>query len=219
MIFGFSRMRAVVDALQRHAGARPRGRSIAAATASCSAKAPGWWCSSARTGPARAARRIYATDRRLRLDLRRVSPRADGSRRRADRARDALAIERSGRAVEEIGYVNYHGTSTRAERRGRVALRAAAVRRARRPRAGVVHQVDDRPPAGRQRRRRASSPRRSRCRAGSCRRRSTSTSAIPACDLDFIPNTGRAAQPAAALCNCLGFGSKNSAIVLGAGGP
>ena len=38
----------------------------------------------------------------------------------------------------------------------------------------------------------------------------------PACDLDFVPGTGRAAHPAAALCNCLGFGSKNSAIVLGA---
>ena len=38
----------------------------------------------------------------------------------------------------------------------------------------------------------------------------------PACDLDFIPNVGRRAAPAAALCNCLGFGSKNSAIVLGA---
>jgi 3-oxoacyl-[acyl-carrier-protein] synthase II len=38
----------------------------------------------------------------------------------------------------------------------------------------------------------------------------------PRCDLDFLPVTGRAAQPAAALCNCLGFGSKNSALVLGA---
>jgi 3-oxoacyl-[acyl-carrier-protein] synthase II len=37
----------------------------------------------------------------------------------------------------------------------------------------------------------------------------------PACDLDFIPNKGRAAAVEAALCNCLGFGSKNSAIVLG----
>jgi 3-oxoacyl-[acyl-carrier-protein] synthase II len=37
----------------------------------------------------------------------------------------------------------------------------------------------------------------------------------PACDLDVIPNDGRESQPAAALCNCLGFGSKNSAIVLG----
>ena len=39
---------------------------------------------------------------------------------------------------------------------------------------------------------------------------------VRACDLDFIPNAGRPAEVAAALCNCLGFGSKNSAIVLGA---
>jgi 3-oxoacyl-[acyl-carrier-protein] synthase II len=38
----------------------------------------------------------------------------------------------------------------------------------------------------------------------------------PVCDMDFLPREGRAARPAAALCNCLGFGSKNSAIVLGA---
>jgi 3-oxoacyl-[acyl-carrier-protein] synthase II len=38
----------------------------------------------------------------------------------------------------------------------------------------------------------------------------------PECDMDFIANTGRVATPAAALCNCLGFGSKNSAIVIGA---
>jgi 3-oxoacyl-[acyl-carrier-protein] synthase II len=38
----------------------------------------------------------------------------------------------------------------------------------------------------------------------------------PQCDMDFIPNQGRAARAAAALCNCLGFGSKNSAVVLGA---
>ena len=37
----------------------------------------------------------------------------------------------------------------------------------------------------------------------------------PQCGLDFIGNTGRAAEVEAALCNCLGFGSKNSAIVLG----
>ena len=37
----------------------------------------------------------------------------------------------------------------------------------------------------------------------------------PACDLDVIPNRGRAAEVEAALCNCLGFGSKNSAIVIG----
>jgi 3-oxoacyl-[acyl-carrier-protein] synthase II len=38
----------------------------------------------------------------------------------------------------------------------------------------------------------------------------------PACDLDFIPNVGRPASPRSALCNCLGFGSKNSALLLSA---
>src|SRR5205807_1121857 len=37
----------------------------------------------------------------------------------------------------------------------------------------------------------------------------------PACDLDVIPNHGRATAVEAALCNCLGFGSKNSALVIG----
>jgi 3-oxoacyl-[acyl-carrier-protein] synthase II len=37
----------------------------------------------------------------------------------------------------------------------------------------------------------------------------------PACDLDFVPNQGRPARIEAALCNCLGFGSKNSALVIG----
>ena len=37
----------------------------------------------------------------------------------------------------------------------------------------------------------------------------------PDCDLDVIPNTARPQAVEAALCNCLGFGSKNSALVLG----
>jgi len=37
----------------------------------------------------------------------------------------------------------------------------------------------------------------------------------PACDMDFIPNSARSVEVDAALCNCLGFGSKNSALILG----
>ena len=37
----------------------------------------------------------------------------------------------------------------------------------------------------------------------------------PGCEMDFIPNAPRRAEIDAALCNCLGFGSKNSALVLG----
>ncbi len=36
----------------------------------------------------------------------------------------------------------------------------------------------------------------------------------PACDLDYVPNRGRAMRVQVALCNCIGFGSKNAAVVL-----
>lgn len=36
----------------------------------------------------------------------------------------------------------------------------------------------------------------------------------PECDLDYVPDVGRTAQIEHALCNCVGFGSKNSALVL-----
>jgi 3-oxoacyl-[acyl-carrier-protein] synthase II len=36
----------------------------------------------------------------------------------------------------------------------------------------------------------------------------------PLCDLDYVPNIARKADVYVALCNCIGFGSKNSAIVL-----
>ena len=36
----------------------------------------------------------------------------------------------------------------------------------------------------------------------------------PACDLDYVPETGRTAQIEHAVCNCIAFGSKNSALVL-----
>jgi 3-oxoacyl-[acyl-carrier-protein] synthase II len=40
--------------------------------------------------------------------------------------------------------------------------------------------------------------------------------ADPACDLDYVANSSRKAKVATALCNCIGFGSKNSALVLSA---
>ena len=36
----------------------------------------------------------------------------------------------------------------------------------------------------------------------------------PECDLDYVPDIGRKAQIEHAICNCVGFGSKNSALVL-----
>lgn len=36
----------------------------------------------------------------------------------------------------------------------------------------------------------------------------------PDCDLDYVPNSARRSDVSVALCNCIGFGSKNSALVL-----
>ena len=36
----------------------------------------------------------------------------------------------------------------------------------------------------------------------------------PACDLDYVPNHAREGRVRIALCNCIGFGSKNSAMVI-----
>jgi 3-oxoacyl-[acyl-carrier-protein] synthase II len=36
----------------------------------------------------------------------------------------------------------------------------------------------------------------------------------PDCDLDYVPNQARRADVRTALCNCIGFGSKNSALVI-----
>jgi len=36
----------------------------------------------------------------------------------------------------------------------------------------------------------------------------------PICDLDYVPNEAREANVKTALCNCIGFGSKNSALVV-----
>ena len=39
----------------------------------------------------------------------------------------------------------------------------------------------------------------------------------PECDLNYIPNLAIARQTDLFLCNCIGFGSKNSALVIGRG--
>ena len=39
----------------------------------------------------------------------------------------------------------------------------------------------------------------------------------PECDLDYIANEARKSSFEHALCNCIGFGSKNSALVLSQG--
>jgi 3-oxoacyl-[acyl-carrier-protein] synthase II len=125
-----------------------------------------------------------------------------------------LAIERSGHSMEEIGYINFHGTSTVLND----AVESRCVRE-------LFGRLADRVP-GSSTKSMIGHPQGASGAAGIV----TAALALrdgflpptinqwetdPGCDLDFIPNTGRAAQPIAALCNCLGFGSKNSALVLG----
>ncbi len=125
-----------------------------------------------------------------------------------------LALDRSARHVEELGYINFHGTSTVLND----AIESRCVRALLGDRADHVPGSSTKSMIGH--------PQGASGAAGIV----TSALALarrfvpptinhdhpdPDCDLDFIPNVGRAAEPEAALCNCLGFGSKNSAVVLG----
>jgi 3-oxoacyl-[acyl-carrier-protein] synthase II len=124
-----------------------------------------------------------------------------------------LAIERAGRPLQEIGYVNYHGTSTVLND----AVESRCVRE-------VFGSLADRV-SGSSTKSMIGHPQGASGAAGVV----TAALALrdgflpptinqfdpdPECDLDFIPNAGRPAAVQAALCNCLGFGSKNSALVL-----
>jgi 3-oxoacyl-[acyl-carrier-protein] synthase II len=125
-----------------------------------------------------------------------------------------LAMERSGRALEEIGYVSYHGTSTVLND----AVESRCVRQMFGPLADRVPGSSTKSMIGHPQ---GASGAAGIVTASLALRHGylpptiNQDEADPACDLDFIPNVGRAVEVPAALCNCLGFGSKNSAIVLG----
>ena len=125
-----------------------------------------------------------------------------------------LAIERAGRQLDEIGYINYHGTSTQLND----AVESRCVRQlfgahADRLAGSSVKSMIGHP--------QGASGAAGVVTAALAMSRSFLPPTInyhetdPGCDVDVIPNTGRAAEVGAALCNCLGFGSKNSALVLG----
>lgn len=124
------------------------------------------------------------------------------------------ALDRSHRRLEEIGYINYHGTSTQLND----AIESRCVRRVFGRHADSVPGSSTKSMIGH--------PQGASGAAGVV----VATLALargvlpptinlddqdPACDMDFIPNRARQADVDAALCNCLGFGSKNSALVLG----
>ncbi len=124
-----------------------------------------------------------------------------------------LALEDAGRKPEEVDYVNLHGTSTvlndRIETSAlKLALNGRAITT---PMSATKSQIGH--PQG------ASGA--AGLAAALC---AMHTGIIPPtinldepdpqCDLDYVANQGRKTEVRVALCNCIGFGSKNSALVV-----
>ncbi|MGH3181043.1 MAG: beta-ketoacyl-[acyl-carrier-protein] synthase family protein, partial [Streptosporangiaceae bacterium] len=127
----------------------------------------------------------------------------------------AMALRAAGLAPERIDYVNLHGTSTVLNDR----IETRAVKRAfgewayRIPMSALKSLIGH--PQG-------------ACgsagvaatllamREGQLPPTANLDAPDPECDLDYIPQPGRACSIQHALCNCIAFGSKNSALVLSA---
>jgi 3-oxoacyl-[acyl-carrier-protein] synthase II len=124
------------------------------------------------------------------------------------------ALANARRRADEIGYVNYHGTSTQLND----AIESRCVRRV------FGHRADRVP--GSSTKSMIGHPQGASGAAGVAATALAMSRGLlpptinlddpdPACEMDFIPNTARPADIEVALCYCLGFGSKNSALVLG----
>jgi 3-oxoacyl-[acyl-carrier-protein] synthase II len=124
-----------------------------------------------------------------------------------------LALEEAKLAPVDIHYVNLHGTSTEMNDRVETkALKLALGEQAGKiPMSGLKSQIGH--------------------AQGACGAAGLAATLIamhegripptinldkpdPQCDLDYVPDPGRQAQIEHAICNCVGFGSKNSALVL-----
>jgi 3-oxoacyl-[acyl-carrier-protein] synthase II len=124
-----------------------------------------------------------------------------------------LALEEAGIAAADVHYVNLHGTSTEMNDRVETrALKLALGKHATRiPMSGLKSQIGH--------------------AQGACGSASVAATLIamehgkipptinldisdPECDLDYVPDIDRVVRIEHAICNCVGFGSKNSALVL-----
>ncbi len=124
-----------------------------------------------------------------------------------------LALKDAARAPEAVDYINLHGTSTQLNDRIETqAVKLAFGEGARRiPMSATKSQIGH--PQG------ASGA--AGLAAALCAMHTNTLPPTinldapdPACDLDYVPNVAREAQVKIALCNCIGFGSKNSALVV-----
>ncbi len=124
-----------------------------------------------------------------------------------------LAMADAGVGPEAIGYVNLHGTSTQLNDK----LETMAIHRAFGDHAGKLPCSSTKSMVGHPQ---------GACgaaglaatvlslNAGQAHPTINLDAAAPECDLDYVPNVARAADVEYALCNCIAFGSKNSAIVV-----
>jgi 3-oxoacyl-[acyl-carrier-protein] synthase II len=124
-----------------------------------------------------------------------------------------LALEEAGIAAQDVHYVNLHGTSTQLNDRVETrALKLVLGKHAEKtPMSALKSQIGH--------------PQGASGAAGVAAAlvamehdRIPPTINIeqpdPACDLDYVPDAGRSAKIEHAICNCVAFGSKNSALVL-----
>ena len=124
-----------------------------------------------------------------------------------------LALEEAGAAPEQVGYLNYHGTST--ELNDRIETRAVKLAfgdHARRLPGSSLKSLIGHPQGA--------------CgaagmaatlfamRDGVLPPTANVTVADPECDLDYVQDIGRRVSFEYAVANCIAFGSKNSALVL-----
>jgi 3-oxoacyl-[acyl-carrier-protein] synthase II len=124
-----------------------------------------------------------------------------------------LALEDAGRQPEDLDYVNLHGTSTvlndRIETSAiKLALDGRAIMT---PMSATKSQIGH--PQGASG---AAGLGAALCamHTGKIPPTINLDEADPDCDLDYVPNQAREAEVQIALCNCIGFGSKNSALVI-----
>jgi 3-oxoacyl-[acyl-carrier-protein] synthase II len=124
-----------------------------------------------------------------------------------------LALQEAGVAKDEVGYVNLHGTGTDLNDR----METAALKRCFGERAYRIPMSSTKSMLGHPQ--------------GACGAAGIAATILtmrlnrlhptinldapdPECDLDYIPHVAREARVDVALCNCIAFGSKNSAVLL-----
>jgi len=124
-----------------------------------------------------------------------------------------IALEDANIGAEQVDYVNLHGTSTVLNDK----IETTAVKLALGDHAYKIPMSATKSQIGH--------PQGASGAAGICAALCAMTTGVipptinldepdPECDLDYVPNVARNARVDTALCNCIGFGSKNSAIVL-----